>query len=241
MPSLREVADQVCRGRAALLCLDTCTLLDVVTAPVRASLGADAVSAASAVVEAATRAVPALVPVASPFVPAERAAGLPKREKEAADKLRAWFASTSTVSDVLEVLTLPRVEPPAAAVVVQALVSLADRLLGVCEVLEPDADAQMRSLHRLQLGTRPCHEFRVSDALHLEHYLALARLVHAGDPNRRCVFVSGNTSDFAENGSSTRPHPDLVNEFNSAGLEYFPSLSSAIGSLLRTADGGATT
>jgi hypothetical protein len=69
----------------------------------------------------------------------------------------------------------------------------------------------------------------VKDSIHLEHYLELSRLLHAGAFPERRVFVSGNRSDFWD--GPPRIHASLAPDLAGVGLEFFGDLHAAVGSL----------
>lgn len=113
---------------------------------------------------------------------------------------------------------------------------LADDLLGKALVLQRDQACLERAMSRLIGKIRPSHRNHLKDSLNAEQCLELSRRLQRAGFTRPRVWVSSNTSDFAETAASSRLHPDLQADFASAGLHYFTSLRAAIHRLRASAD-----
>ena len=94
-------------------------------------------------------------------------------------------------------------------------------------VLDRDPPCVQRALDRVLAKRRPGHDGKIKDAIHLEHYLELSRLLHAGGFPERRVFVSGNRADFWD-GPLPRIHPSIAADLAGMGLEFFGDLRSAV-------------
>jgi hypothetical protein len=127
-------------------------------------------------------------------------------------------------------LALPAPHPVHPYDLAAMLRSLADNLLAKAQVLERDPACVDRALHRLINKIRPSHRKEVKDSINLEQCLELSRRLQAAGFARSRVWVSSNTSDFAQPGSS-HVHADLRGDFAAAGLKYFTSLWAALGRL----------
>lgn len=107
---------------------------------------------------------------------------------------------------------------------------LADDLLAHAQVIARDQGCLDRALARLINKRRPSHKKEIKDSMNLEQCLELSRQLQIAGFSAKRVFVSSNTSDFADT-TNSKLHPDLQGEFDAAGLEYFASLNVALGSL----------
>ncbi len=111
----------------------------------------------------------------------------------------------------------------------QKLKGLAESLLSIAMELDEDADCVRRALDRVKTKTRPSEGGAIKDSIHLEHFLDLSRRLAARGFTEPRVFVSSNTADFSlDRNKADRPHPDLVGDLSTAGLEFFPSLGPAL-------------
>ena len=118
----------------------------------------------------------------------------------------------------------------AATPLVNELTALAQAVLAHASVLDSEPACVQRALGRVMAKRRPSHAGHVKDSIHLEHYLELSRLLHAGGYAERCVFVSGNRADFWD-GPLPHIHPLIAPDLAAVGLEFFGDLRSAVGSL----------
>lgn len=142
------------------------------------------------------------------------------------DESREWFSRVSSLLGV----TLP---PPVSLQTQQFAAGcrkIADNLLTASIRLSRDQTCLDRALVRLVGKARSSHKKEIKDSMNLEQSLELSRRLRAAPLGFDCVFVSSNTSDFA-NPKSTRLHDDLVKDFRDAGLSYFPSLRAMVGRL----------
>ncbi len=78
---------------------------------------------------------------------------------------------------------------------------------------------------------RPSHGKEIKDSIHLEHYLEFCCQLRQANFAPRCVFVSSNKSDFWKDKETPIIHPDLDDDLQSVGLEFYGKLEAAVGQL----------
>jgi len=114
------------------------------------------------------------------------------------------------------------------------LVLAASALLARGLTLDRDPACAGRAIDRVANKVRPAGESgEVKDALHLEHYLELSRMLGAAGAPPRRVFVSSDLKAFCV-GSKDSPKLDpalAANDFGPAGLEFYVSLGDAVDAL----------
>jgi hypothetical protein len=220
----QAVASSISAPRPILF-LDTCTLLDIVRAPLR-----DLTAAVRAGVElrglAACGAVRLLV---QDIVPGEWADNLPAARRDGEAGVRAFIATWQIAADLGQPAPpLPALPP---GTLVGELEQLSRDLLLAAETLDRDHAGMSWAIDRVAAKQKPSSaKGTVKDGHILGHALQLSsRLAAAGYPNSR-VLVSSNRSDFAAS-FATLFHPEIVPHAVAAGLRYASSLEAAIADL----------
>lgn len=128
------------------------------------------------------------------------------------------------------VLGLAQGQRAAVAVVAQEVTKLADDLLQFTRILAPDSVCLERAFERVRTKKQPARNGKIKDAYLLEQCLELCRVLRGRAFQERKLLCSSNTSDFAKPNSSQFDQ-DIAGDASQAGLEYFTSLSAAVGSL----------
>ena len=110
------------------------------------------------------------------------------------------------------------------------MTTLAEDLLRLISILSFDADCLRRAFERVCAKKQPARNGKIKDAYLLEQCLTLTRALRERGVQQRVILCSSNTSDFAKPNSSQFDQ-DIAGDASHAGLEYFTSLSAAVGSL----------
>ena len=100
-------------------------------------------------------------------------------------------------------------------------------LLTACRAINRDVGAANAALDRVVAKRRPSHKKEVKDSYILEHCLVVARELGGTTFQKRMLFVSSNTKDFADPGS-TAVHTDLASDFATAGLGFAGTIAIAV-------------
>jgi hypothetical protein len=220
----QAVADLIASPRPVLL-LDTCTLLDIVRAPLR-----DLTVAVRAGVElralAATGTVRLFV---QDIVPGEWADNLPAARRDGEAGVRAFTATWQIAADLGQPAPPLPVLPPGT--LIDELEQLSHDLLVAADTLDRDYAGMSWAMDRVASKQKPSSaKGTVKDCHILGHALRLSTLLAAaGYPNSRRL-VSSNRSDFAAP-NATVFHPDIVPDAAAAGLRYAISLEAAVADL----------
>jgi hypothetical protein len=229
MTLIAEIVHDVTANPAPVLFLDTCILLDVVRAPLRSK--PDEVRLAQlflASVRKNPKTIHLLVP--SPVQP-EWDTHILERVNECTTGVNACNA----VAAICGHLALPVVAAlPAGVLTMPALLrQLSADLLAACVAIDNDGLALARAVDRIIAYRHPVkqpHSKGAKDSVILEHAVeTTAQLRNAGFAEI-CIFVSSNTGDFANPGS-THLHAQLAASFSPVHLRYAVSLADAEGVL----------
>jgi hypothetical protein len=208
-----------------ILFLDTCTLLDLVRAPLRDLTGAVRAGVELRALEA-TGAVRLFV---QDIVPGEWADNLPAARRDGEAGVRAFTATWQIAADLGQPAPPLPVLPPGT--LIDELERLSHDLSMAADTLDRDLAGMSWAIDRVAAKQKPSSaKGTVKDCHILGHALRLSTLLaDAGYPNSR-VLVSSNRSDFAAP-NATVFHPDIVADAISAGLRYAISLEAAVADL----------
>ncbi len=233
MPSIADVAAQVQTGGLPVLFADTCSLVDVIRAPIRPDQLKKCVDAAVELLQILTAIPRQCVLVVASHVPGEWAA----HAGDEADNLRNRLAQLDEDADRFhEIAGLVGVTPPFARPAYGNL-PLADRLKDLSRSLldsalrlDPDNDCKIRAADRAAAYIPPSRKGgEVKDSTIFEEYLAVCRALEAAGFGRRKVFCTSNTRDYCETG--TRPFPNLAIDYANVGLQFAATLPWAVNEL----------
>lgn len=220
----QAVADLTANPRPVLF-LDTCTLLDVVRAPLR-----NLIPTVRAGLELRTLAGTGTVQLfVQDIVPREWADNLPSARKDGETGIQAFTATWELAHEFGQPAPpLPALPP---GTLIDELEKLSKDLLDAAEVIERDHHGMSAAIDRVAAKLKPSSaKGPVKDCHILCHALRLSDLLRAGGYTRWRVLVSSNRSDFAAPLASVF-HPDIVPEANAAGLRYAVSLEAAVADL----------
>jgi hypothetical protein len=225
MITLAQAAADLIAAPRPILFLDTCTLLDIVRAPLR-----DLTAAVRAGVE--LRALEATGTVrlfVQDIVPGEWADNLPADRRDGEAGIRAFTATWPIAADLGQPAPPLPVLPPGT--LIDELEPLSRDLLMAADTLDRDHAGMSWAIDRVAAKQKPSSaKGTVKDGHILGHALRLStQLAAAGYRNSR-VLVSSNRSDFAAP-FATLFHPDIVPHAAAAGRQYAVSLEAAIADL----------
>jgi hypothetical protein len=232
MPSIADVAKDLLLNPRPVLCLDTCELLGAVQClPQGQVQHVDALFR----LHRSCAANPLRVSIViTELVALEFGQNIAEVEAKAAKFLAAADDQSDRIHRAWSNINQPPRNAPsnhAATALVQELTNIAQATLGLATVIDSDQACVDRAVARVRAETRPSHKGKIKDSIHLEHYLELSRQLQNQVFQVRRVFVSSNKADFWQPHSAGRLHARLVPQFALAGLEFFGSLSAALGSL----------
>jgi hypothetical protein len=228
MALIADIVHDITANPAPVLFLDTCILLDVVRAPLRRK--PDEVRLAQLFltsVRKKPKSIHLLVP--SPVQP-EWETHIQERVNECAMAVNACDA----VAAICGHLALPMVGALPAGVdeMPNLLRQLSTDLLAACVTIDNDGLASSRAVDRIVACRHPVkqHSKGAKDSVILEHAVETTAQLRIAGFVEICVFVSSNTSDFANPGS-TNLHTQLTASFSPVSLGYAVSLADAEGIL----------
>ncbi len=221
-------ADVILSQPRPVLFLDTCALLDIVRAPYRKELGEDTIDAALKLRERLGESPPAYHAAGSTILGTEFAHNVVAVERELLGAIEAGTRIVA-VQNLIEALAPP---VPDFSNLRDRLVALANDLLGRVLLIPEDQSCIGRAFARVLERRAPAVKNNsVKDAYLIEQCLALCRELRSRGFGERIVFCSSNPDDFSDPRAPKRFHPDIAAEAVAVGLEYFPSLRAAVGSL----------
>jgi hypothetical protein len=230
MINLAQAVADLIAGPRPILFLDTCTLLDIVRAPLR-----DLTLAVRAGFELRSLAAAGTVQLfVQDIVPGEWTDNLPAARRDGEAGVRAFTATWQIAADLGQPAPPLPVLPPGT--LIDELEQLSHDLLTAAGQLDRDHDGMSWAIDQVAAKKKPSSaKGSVKDCHILGHALGLStRLAAAGYRNSR-VLVSSNRSDFAAPSASVF-HPDIASHAATAGLRYAVSLEAAIADLRATGE-----
>lgn len=222
MITLDQAVADLIAAPVPTLFLDTCTLLDIVRAPLR-----DLVSAVRAGIELRALATAGTVRLfVQDIVHGEWTDNLQAARRDGEAGVRAFTATWQIAAELrLPAPPLP-VLPPGT--LVDDLEQLSFALLKSAVTLDRDHAGMSWAIDRVAAKRKPSSaKGMVKDCHILGHVLRLSSMLESsGYPCSR-ILVSSNRSDFAAP-NATVFHSDIAPDAAAAGLRYASSLESAI-------------
>ena len=185
--SCDDLAAQLATADTPVLLLDTCTILDVIRAPVRTQLGVHDIQAVHTLIGRAAGAPPTVSFVITAQVLQEFREHIEAVVTEAHDKLK------KAANEFAEILTRIRALYPDICIpdavdllslgLPQRGRTLSEQIIQTSFILADYADEVMKAYTRVRLAKPPSTKAKQSmkDCLIAESYLRLAATLHAGD------------------------------------------------------------
>jgi hypothetical protein len=230
MPSIADAVAQILTSGIPVLFADTCSLLDVIRAPLRPVDLPGCVEAAQDLVRLTTPPVQCTLVVAS-FVPGEWLAHADSQ----VETVRIHVAGVDEESKRLHefhgflgiIPSFPAVEYGSLSLA-DGLADLSRRLLDGALHLDPDSNCVLRAYTRATNYMPPSLKGgEVKDSTIMEECLEVSRRLQAAGFSPKRIFCTSNKSDYCAKGSS-RLHPALTADFLATGLTFATSLPWAI-------------
>ena len=214
-----------------ILLVDTCSILDIVRAPVRDQLRTHDIDAAHTLIGRAVGAPPTVTIVITEQIIREFRANIDAVETETHEALKKAAHRFAAILDRMQALS-PDDRIPAATDLLslgfpQRGRHLAEQIVQTSSVLSDHPDDLERAYHRVMLVTPPATKARqsIKDCRIIESYLRLAFTLRSSGFSRNIVFTTSNTRDYQQNHRTL--HPALRVDFDSVSLEYAPNWSAA--------------
>jgi hypothetical protein len=230
MTSVANAVHDLAATPRPVVCLDTCIFLDILRSMKRDKT--DILEHARRILETIATAPDRLQIVITSLIRIEWTQNHPDvLSKETTRELSDLDKRISRVHAIWNSLgsplpnRAPRYHEPS---LLANLRNLAESLLSNAMELDEDPECIRRALDRVKTKTRPSQGRAINDSIHLEHFLEVSRRLAAQGYAEPRVFVSSNTSDFSHEKKADDPHPELVDDLATAGLEFFPSLGPAL-------------
>lgn len=208
-----------------VLCLDTCSILDIMRDPTRDTMRPHEARAALDVIAAAEAGLIACLvarQVEIEFRDHDQA--IQDETTGAIEKLRSRTLRTVEFSGVFGRavnLSLDHLDDYA----VRAR-SAIERLLQVAIMVEPAPDAHAKAFARVNAARAPARRGKDSskDCLVYETYIEVVAALRREGLAGPIVLVSSNTTEYRQGGAV---HPDIEAEFAPIGLSYQPNMAAA--------------
>lgn len=221
------VSDIVALG-SPVLCLDTCTVLDMMRDPTRDNVHPHERQAGCELL-AAAESGPRLVALLADQARLEFQDHLQDVENEATRALGNLKALVNRIDAVAAVYgcggvaDLSHLDDH-----VRRARAVVDRWIRVARPARQGADVPARAFDRLNLAQTPARKGKDSmkDCVVIETYLEFARALRNAGMSWPIVFASSNVKDYAGvSGSALKS--DLAQEFTALGMEFAPNLAAA--------------
>ena len=229
MTTLGRIATTVGSTPAPVAFIDSCTLLDIVRAPLRNK--ATEIRVARLFRTAARKNPKTIHLVIGSPTPTEWNDYIAKTEEECQDAIECCNAVAAACGHMGMAALAPL--PTGTGTLPALLRRLSADLLAACVTMDHQAAAMSRAVNRIIASRLPARKkgTGAKDSVIVEHAIELTGQLRNAGFTQPCVFVSSNTSDFADP-SSTAVHPDLATEFAGVQLDYAISLEHAESILL---------
>jgi hypothetical protein len=224
--SIFDLCREIAEDPAPVVMLDTCAVLDIIRAPIRANMRPDIVSAAEEIAARASARPRTAWVIATETVLGEWSDHYDTTTREVARQFRRVDTDIELIRAVAsQALPNPAFVPPAVAALglETQLQQIAQSLVDVAEVLRTEQDAELRAGRRVQFGQPPSSKGKseYKDCLIFEHYLTLSQCLQQAGFQEARFLVTSNVSDY---GNPTAPDNPLAPEFAAAGLTYVTDL-----------------
>ena len=226
-----DLAAELTRADVPVLLLDTCTILDVVRAPVRDQLGTHDIDAVHALIGCAAAAPPTVSFVITAHALEEFREHVDAVETETHDALEKAVDRSAAILARMQALSPDDYIPGAIDLLSLGFPKrgrhLAEHIVQASFVLNDDPGEVIKAWDRVKLAKPPATKAKqsIKDCLIVESCLRLATTLRSGGFSRNIVFATSNTRDYQQHHPSL--HPVLRVDFASVCLEYSPNWSAA--------------
>jgi len=222
-----EVAHLVLLG-VPVVCLDTCSILDVMRDPARDSAREHEATAALQLLDQLENG-PGLIALLADQVRlefADHAQSIQDETSRALDKLRERIARVSHITATFGVAA--NIDPKHLDGHAERARAVVDRWIAATTATPQGTEIPSRALLRLNSARTPARKGKDSmkDCVVIETYLEAVHQLRNSGLTAKVVFASSNTKDYAMEPTSNL-RTDLAAEFSLLGIEYAPNLAAA--------------
>lgn len=221
-----EISDLVALG-APVLCVDTCTVLDVIRDITRETVKLADTSAGFALLAAAETNTDLVVLMANQ-VAIELASNLPAVQQDAEDKLTKFRAQAQRIHDVTAYGALGALP----TFHLHGHVTRARLVLGRWETIAwkvpSNPGVAGRAFARVNAPRTPARKGKESmkDCVVVEAYLEAAQQLRSAGLTTPIVFASSNTKEYRAPNTS-HLQPDIATDFGAVAMDYAPNFGAA--------------
>ncbi len=231
MPSIADTATRLAAAGVPVLFLDTCSILDVIRAPVRGLAGC--IEAASELLAMATAAAPLCNLVVGSFVPTEwddHDESVLNTLITHLDRMDEQANHFHSLCGHLGIALVFGRAQYAASGLAKCAHDLSRQLLHAAVALDAHHETMTRAYARVVTKRRPCRKgSELKDCTIFEECLELCRLLQKASFPQKLVFCSSNTEDYCE--PKVIPHPDVDTDCAAVGLRFTTTLPWAVSEL----------
>lgn len=220
-------ADALIASGAPILCLDTCSVLDLMRDVTRDDLlPADARAALFILSKMETE--QELYALLAEQVRHELNDHLVHIQEDAQRAIEKWQSRTSRVDEIAAIFGAPaRAEATHLDQHVDRARTVVDRMIASAQPLRPSADVIPRAFVRMSKAITPARKGKDSmkDCVVIESYLHAVSTLRARGFSSKAVFLSSNTKDYLSENNKLRS--DLGSEFDALSIEYASNMRTA--------------
>jgi hypothetical protein len=204
-----------------VLCIDTCSILDVMRDPFRETTLATNIAAALRMIDAASETPPRLVVLRAAQVDLELLSNAPSVEDDAQRGLNRFRAHAKRIDDLAAVLGAT---PGSGTLHLQNHVAesrkLFDRWCAAGWTVQQTLEIAGKAMVRVNGAIAPASHGNqnAKDCLVIETYLRALQDLRAAGLTSPAVFLSSNTKDYCSTGS--RLESALVPDFATVQMDY---------------------
>ena len=213
------------------LVVDTCALLDIVRAPIRASISSEQVRNALVIEEALRGGAPPIRVIVCGWVADEYERNIDGVVLDVRQRLKSMWNNHRQATDVMAVFQGNSPAAPNADAWISEVIDhgqrVAKRIIKACSQLNATADDERLATLRIRDARPPSHKGKASlaDAVVTKLALRITREDGLGSDGRpQTVLLSSNTNDFCDGKWLKR---DLQREFDAVGLNFVTTWSAA--------------
>ena len=227
-----DLADRVKTAGNPILLLDTCTVLDIIRAPVRTEIGLHDIKAVHTLLARATGQTPKVSLVITQKVVEEFNRNVNKVENESRNKIKEISNTYNGILSRMKVLSPSQTFPPTNDLLSYGFPELGrditEKIMQASSILNDEIDTFLALAARRESGNRPPAMQRkksLNDCIIIESYLCLTQKLFSDGFKQNMVFSTSNKYDYEQKQRGL--HPDLQKEFDAVRLQYAPSWSAA--------------
>ncbi len=203
MPTLKKIAEQICRKNLPLLLPDTCSLLDIIRDVARKDEVKDVLFGLSVGKACANPNPKCSVAVAS-VIPKEYADHFEQAQGTVSTTFGSLYKYIARINKIRVAQGFDELQADQDTSTIPYLTSVVESLLDSSWEIQENPEQILKAHHRVVAKSPPSGgKNSYKDCLIWEEYLALAECIRKAGGSMPIAFVSSNKSDFVMN------HPTL--------------------------------